>query len=236
MEKAMQFLNSRGNKLDTLLYLGSKDQLIVLCHGFGGCKDDFGIKQLALSLHNYGFSTFIFDFTGQGKSEGEKDFNLAQQVSDLELIIDHFKDKYSSIVVIGGSMGGLVTTLNTIKNSNIAKLILVNPFLYLFKKISWQDTKYLIGTIFLYPFNKRVRSIYSCYFSYFQPKKLKVPTLIIVGKKDSRVSPKNSLQFYNEITCRKTLIKDDEIDHELSKQEYVEVTAKYINNWLKTKK
>lgn len=232
MEKAIRLLNSRGNVLDSLLYPGNKKSLIVLCHGFGGCKDDFGIKQLALSLNKHGYPTFTFDFTGQGKSEGNKEFDLKQQVNDLEIVVDHFKKTYPQIIILGGSMGGLISALTSVKRSDISHVILVNPFLYLLKKVSWRDTKYLIGTIILYPFSKRVRSIYSTYFSYFQPKKLKASTLIIVGKNDRRVSPIHSYQFFNEIACEKKLIDDDEIDHELSKQQYVDTVTDYIINWL----
>lgn len=235
MEKAIHLLNLKGNVLDSLLYPGNKKHLIVLCHGFGGCKDDFGIKQLAISLNKHGYPTFIFDFTGQGKSEGNAEFDLEQQVNDLEVVIDHFKKNYPQITVLGGSMGGLISALVSIKRADIAHMILVNPFLYLFKKVSWKDTKYLIGTIVLYPFSKRVRSIYSCYFAYFQPKKLKASTLIIVGKNDKRVSPSHSHQFFNDINCEKRLIDDDEIDHELSKQRYVDIVTSYIINWLQTK-
>ncbi len=233
MEKAVKLLNSKGNTLASLLYLGNKNHLIILCHGFGGCKDDFGIKQLAIALNKFGYSTFIFDFTGQGKSEGSKEFDLKQQVNDLDGVIEHFKHEYSQISVLGGSMGGLVSTLIAVKRSDITHLILVNPFLYLYKKISWRDTKYLIGTLLLYPFSKRVRSIYSCYFTYFRPKKLKTPTLIIVGKNDMRVSLTHSHKFYSHIVCTKQLINDDEIDHELSIQHYVNIVSDYIINWLK---
>ena len=235
MEKAIRLVNSRGDSLDSLLRLGNKKRLIILCHGFGGCKDDFGIKQLSLSLNKHGYPTFTFDFTGQGKSEGDSEFDLKQQVSDLEVVMDHFKKTYPLITLLGGSMGGLISALTAIKRTDITNIILVNPFLYLFKRVSWRDTKYLIGTILLYPFNKRVRSIYSTYFAYFQPKKLETPTLIVTGKNDARVSPIHSHQFFNDIGCEKKLIEDGEIDHELSKQHYVDIVTKYIINWLQAK-
>jgi len=235
MEKSVQLLNTKGNMLDCILYPGNKEHLIILCHGFGGCKDDFGIKQLALSLNKQKYSTFAFDFTGQGKSEGNKEFDLEQQVSDLEIVINHFKKIYPQITILGGSMGGLISTLAAVKRNDINHLILVNPFLYLHKKISWRDTKYLIGTILLYPFSKRVRSIYSCYFSYFRPKNLTTSTLIIVGNNDKRVSPTHSYEFFSDISCPKELIKDAVIDHELSIQRYVDIVSNYVINWLISK-
>lgn len=235
MEKAIRLVNSRGDSLDSLLRLGNKKHLVILCHGFGGCKDDFGIKQLSLSLNKHGYPTFTFDFTGQGKSKGNSEFDLKQQVNDLEVVIGHLKKTYPFITLLGGSMGGLISALAAIKRTDIANIILVNPFLYLFKRVSWRDTKYLIGTILLYPFNKRVRSIYSSYFAYFQPKKLKTSALIVVGKNDKRVSPSHSHQFFNEITCEKKLINDEEIDHELSTQRYVDVVCNHIINWMQTK-
>jgi alpha-beta hydrolase superfamily lysophospholipase len=234
MTHTFQIKNSKGERLDCLYYAGTNKRLIILCHGFGGDKSSFGISSVAAGLNANGFSTFLFDFTGQGKSEGDSDLDLHQQVADIKTIVDNFKSKYSDITVMGGSMGGLVSFISGLHMHEISRLILVNPFFYLFKKVHWNHRKYILTTLVLSPFYRKIRSVYACYFKNFHPEILKTPTLIIAGTQDKMVSCVHSQCFYNEIKCEKKLIIDDEIDHDLTTQFYVDRVVNYIVNWLTT--
>lgn len=83
---------------------------MVVCHGFLGTKDGRG-KALAMSealAGAAGWSTFLFDFSGNGESEGEfSDLTLSGQVDDLTAAIDHvIAQGYGPVVTLGRSFGG----------------------------------------------------------------------------------------------------------------------------------
>lgn len=207
---------------------GSPD-LLILCHGFTDTKDVYGIKRLAELLEKH-INVYRFTFT-------DKEPDLAEESQNLQSVTDFFSLQYKSIVVAGHSLGGLSALLSTFNNKRIDKLILINPFVYIFKKIAWRFRKVLIASSLLYPFIERVRTNFSFYFKTFKPQKLMTPTLIIVGTNDSLVHPMHGQTLYNQIgSATKKLVMDTDIDHGLTTEHHLQKVTDHIINWLQTQK
>jgi len=200
--------------------------LLILCHGFTDNKDVYAIKRLAELLEKYA-NVFRFTFT-------DKEPNLLIESKNILKITEYFSPRYKSIILVGGSLGCLSALLSTFNNKRVDKLILINPFIYFFEKITWRFRKVLILMTLLYPFSQRVRTSFSFYFKTLVPSKIGIPTLIIVGANDQIVSPLHAKTLYKQIgSVEKKLIIDNNIDHGLTKEQYLKTVTDYITNWLK---
>jgi alpha-beta hydrolase superfamily lysophospholipase len=214
--------------IGTLHSSKNSSTLLILCHGFTDNKDVFGIKRLA-ELLEQSINVFRFTFT-------DKEPDLTIESKNLLKVTEYFSGQYKTIVVAGHSLGGLSALLSTFNNSRIDKLILINPFVYYFKKVVWRFRKILLIGSLLYPFSHRMRTNLAFYFKTLKPNRIKLPTLIIVGEKDQIVSPIHGKTLYKEIeSTQKKLIINNEIDHGLTSEYYLQAVANYIINWLKTK-
>lgn len=105
------FTNSRNLKLAGLLY-GTPDcqgPVVIVCHGLAGGKEGNGRAiEMAIELGQRGWSTFLFDFSGVGESEGVfKNLTLSGQIDDLTSAINWcLSQGFTQIITQGRSFGG----------------------------------------------------------------------------------------------------------------------------------
>ncbi|MFH1294827.1 MAG: alpha/beta fold hydrolase [Candidatus Aenigmatarchaeota archaeon] len=88
MEK-MYFENCEGKKLCGILEGPRTKKCIILCHGISVDKDELGVfTELSNKLVLAGFSTFRFDFTDSGESQGKTtDTTVTGETADIESAI-----------------------------------------------------------------------------------------------------------------------------------------------------
>ncbi|MDQ0286307.1 putative redox protein [Desulfofundulus luciae] len=123
--KRVAFRNSRGLTLAGLLY-GSPEEtgdIVIHCHGFTGSKEGGGrALELGAELGRRGWSTLVFDFAGNGESEGDfADITLSGQVDDLTCAVDWvLKQGYKRIVTVGRSFGGSTVICQGARDPRVA--------------------------------------------------------------------------------------------------------------------
>ncbi|KAG7641331.1 Alpha/Beta hydrolase fold [Arabidopsis suecica] len=109
--------NRRNEKLVGLLHETGSKEVVVLCHGFRSDKTNKILKNVATALEKEKISSFRFDFSGNGDSEGTfyyGNFN-SEAEDDLHYVIQHLSS--SNImnrlvpVILGHSKGGDVVLL-----------------------------------------------------------------------------------------------------------------------------
>lgn len=108
--RKLSILNDRGLKLAGLLHTGPEpDTVVIVCHGFTGSKEGGG-KALAMAeeLGKLGYSTFLFDFSGCGESEGSfSDISLTSHINDVKCSVDTCLGfGFKTIITVGRSFGG----------------------------------------------------------------------------------------------------------------------------------
>ncbi|GAA5814842.1 hypothetical protein MFLAVUS_008345 [Mucor flavus] len=101
--------NDKGENLVGILNKKDTNQLVLIVHGEQGHKDCLYQVGLAEKLP---FSTFRFDFHGNGDSEGKPGYShIAQDTEDIHAIARHFESLgYEIYAIIGhgrGSLSGL---------------------------------------------------------------------------------------------------------------------------------
>lgn len=156
------FRNKEGEKLSGILSEASKDKIVILCHGFTSSKDSSTYTTLEKEINNLGISTFRFDFSGHGESEGDiKELTIRKGVEEIKETIKICKDKnFKEIILLGSSRGG-VCALRAAENQKLIKLlILIAPGS---EHENYQERNEIA-------------------------KEIKVPTLIIQGENDEVVS------------------------------------------------
>ncbi|XP_027333852.1 uncharacterized protein LOC113848500 [Abrus precatorius] len=117
--------NKHGNKLVGILHESGTEEIVILCHGLGASKEDNIMTKLASALENAGISSFRFDFTGNGESEGSFEFaHYWREVDDLHAVAQHFHEANRSVIaIVGHSKGGGVVLLYASKYHDIKTVV-----------------------------------------------------------------------------------------------------------------
>lgn len=126
MQKDIQI--DTGDKYIIYGTLDSKenDTLIIFVHGITGNKNEHHYFNAVPFFTQNNFDTFRFDFYCEYEgARSLSESSITSHVNDLKSIIDFFKEKYITLILVGHSLGALVI-LNT-DLSNISKLVLWDP-------------------------------------------------------------------------------------------------------------
>lgn len=96
--------------------------LLIVCHGFTGCKEGDGRHlRFAEFLAPYGWQTVLFDFAGNGQSEGDlARSTLATQMADLRAVVD-WADAFAPrrIACLGRSFGGTTAICQAARDTRV---------------------------------------------------------------------------------------------------------------------
>ncbi|XP_027336549.1 uncharacterized protein LOC113850277 [Abrus precatorius] len=117
--------NTQGQKLVGILHESGTRDIVILCHGFRCSKDTTLILNLAVALENAKISSFRFDFSGNGESEGSFQYgNYWTEVDDLHAVAQHFHKSNRVIsAIVGHSKGGDVVLLYASKYHDIETVV-----------------------------------------------------------------------------------------------------------------
>ncbi len=117
--------NARGQRLAALSLHSEQSSRgwVIVCHGFTGSKEGGGkYIELAETLFSQtGFSFILFDFAGNGQSEGRfKDLTLTNQIQDLSGVIDWSQEREQGpVVTMGRSFGGSTVLAQATADSRV---------------------------------------------------------------------------------------------------------------------
>jgi len=176
---------------------GSK--VIILLHGFKGSRVE-GFEK-CLMLKKYGYGVLLFDSRACGESEGDQISLGYYETMDLLAAIDFLKNRrIDHIGLIGFSQGGATITLAANKFPKEVKfVILESVFPTLRSAVDSRFMKYFgipgfIGGFLMIPFAELMLTLDVDDISpYDNMKNLKIPVLVAVGEKDSRLKLKEAL-------------------------------------------
>jgi putative redox protein len=120
----ISFKNSRNEELAGIFYTsGQKDApTLIVCHGFTGSKEG-GDKacRMAEYFSQAGYDTLLFDFAGNGESQGKfEDISLTGQIDDLKCAVDWCKKRDAgNIVTLGRSFGGTTVICHAAEDNRV---------------------------------------------------------------------------------------------------------------------
>jgi len=225
------FQSNNGIRLVGIWHLPKKQttKAIVLAHGITVDKDEKGIFiKLAEKLVQMGFAVFRFDFRGHGESGGKSvDMTITGELYDLEMAIEEVKKEgYTEIGLVGASFGGGISTLYFLKHQDdIDSFCLWNPVLnydhtFLHPTLPWLTEKKdqmmkeirengwtTIGSR-KFVVGKALFDDMATYMPFEVLKNISVPTLIVHGTKDTKVSYKDSKEYVHSLKNGQLIILD----------------------------
>ncbi|MBI5127541.1 prolyl oligopeptidase family serine peptidase [Candidatus Roizmanbacteria bacterium] len=213
-----------------MILKGKNDTLLIIIHGYKGSNEDYAIKQLSLELNKKGYPILAPNLISNKNKESET--NIQNQVEKVNISIDQFKGKFKKIILVGGSLGGLVSKIAAANNSSVDGLVTLNGFFY-FSGLKRNDLKVALKLFLTFPFNKDSRKTLLFYYKNLSHKKVKIPTLVISSKSDERISYNQSERFYKSLNSQKKLVFIKNMDHGITKKEYIIKVTEEIISWLR---
>ncbi|CAI0627954.1 unnamed protein product [Linum tenue] len=128
LQKRVVIPNKHGEKLVGVLHDSGSKEIVVLCHGFKSSKDNTTMPNLANALEKEGITSFRFDFSGNGESEGTFAYgNYGREADDLRSVVEHFAGENRVVsVILGHSKGGNVVLLYASKFHDIRNVVNVS--------------------------------------------------------------------------------------------------------------
>ncbi|MBU1122768.1 MAG: alpha/beta fold hydrolase [Candidatus Omnitrophota bacterium] len=202
---------SDGKKISLKHYKTGHSKVLVLAHGFFNSKDTYFFTKMS-RMFSKKYDVISFDFRGHGKSEGLFSWT-AYEEKDLAAVIAYAKEKeYKKIGVIGFSLGGAITIIETSQNKDIDSIIIVSAP-YDFWKIDyhfWEEE--MINDLKLNigikgegkgvrpgnPFLQKTRPIDVI-------DKVKVPVFFVHGGKDWLIKPEHSRKLFDRANNPKSM-------------------------------
>jgi hypothetical protein len=218
------FRNSKKQKLCGILYLPSGKgpfPVVIVCHGLSTSKESRNTTMTYPELIKNGIAVFAFDFSGHGESEGKfENVTISQAIDDLKCALNYIEKKTfidkEKIGLLGSSFGGITSIFVTSKDKRIKVLALKAPiidFRYAQGKErnikKWKKNGFIMHESGLHG---SVRLNYSYYDDGIRynvikiAKRIKVPTLVVVGDKDTTVFSVKVKEFLIYLIVKKNFI------------------------------
>ncbi|KAJ3689804.1 hypothetical protein LUZ61_018968 [Rhynchospora tenuis] len=123
-ETKITITSEHGEKLVGILHDTGSKKIVILCHGLRDTKEHNTVLSIASALTRIGISSFRFDFSGNGESEGQFQFgNYWREVDDLHSVTSYLKKSYDIIAIVGHSKGGNVVLLYASKYDDVKMVI-----------------------------------------------------------------------------------------------------------------
>ena len=183
-----------------------------------------------------------FDFTFSGESSGNiTDISVSEEVEDLKCAIRFFKNKgIEKIHLMGSSMGASVTILTASTNMfEIESLILIATPVT-FTQLLPDKNKIEIDSLDHngYTFitgikvnNRFIKELFEIDML-AAIKNIRIPSLLIHGKKDAVVDSSNLDSFIRNSPSKCTSIIIEDGDHNLTRDSDINLISENIKSWL----
>lgn len=250
--------NNTGEKLaglrDLPTIIHDKYPTIVLVHGFGASKHEYGMfDNLANHLASNGYQIYRFDFAGCGESEGTYSHTtLSKLVSDLKNILTFVQNQPTTdnlrFGLVGMSLGTAVITAFQPKN--------VKAIVYLGSVSEpHKSLKKLFGpgynpdgisvrtTVNRITAQEKKVEMFGDFWKDFDHynlpaliKNIQAPILFIHGEKDSIINTASSQLYFDNANSPKDLKFIKNADHAFyapeERNEMIALTKKWFDNYL----
>ncbi|HNW25508.1 MAG TPA: alpha/beta fold hydrolase [Candidatus Gastranaerophilaceae bacterium] len=188
-------------------YKRNKEQVLLIAPGWTMSKDSKFIKQAAIEFAKT-FDVISFDFRGHGRSSGFYTFSK-KEPDDLNAVVDYAKGIYKKVYVIGFSMGGAISIIQSAAQSNADCLIIVSaPHSFeKIKNVKWIKD-FLTNPFKKYEFKKWIRVRVSPIIQKMVKPidvvdKINCPTLFIAGDNDTIILPDDTKSLFEKAKCKK---------------------------------
>jgi len=200
-------------------------KVLLYLHG-NGVNIEVNLEH-AQRFHKLGFSVFLIDYRGYGKSKGK--FPTEKQVyEDAQIAYDYLVEergiKPENIMVYGHSLGGAIAINLAVNRPKIAGLIVQSSFTSIEEIVDHQ------GIYVLFPIDLILHHKFD---SMSKISRLEMPILLIHGTEDKTVPSWMSESLYNAAKVPKKLLIVPEAGHnnvaKISGEKYLQTVQEFYS-------
>ncbi len=131
MNKLVEFKNKEGEILRGIFSDKGSSEIVLCIHGFERtATTEPKFKRLSDKLSKNNISSFRFDFSGCGLSDGDfKDMTVEKLVQDLKSAIENIRKNTNKVSIVTHSMAGCVLAMfkNKYPDTVFEKIVLISP-------------------------------------------------------------------------------------------------------------
>jgi len=193
---------------------------IIQFHGYSSKKS--GILNYSDEFQKLGYNTFLIDFMGSGGSTGNTTTIGYKESKDVKVAYNYIKENYpNQKIILHGSSMGAVAIMKSIHDDNIKpdQIIIECPFGSMRKTTQARFEAMNLPTFILPDWLLLYGGLQNGFNPYKHvptnyAKKITIPTLLITGAKDARVSQQEINDIYTNLQGQKTLKILEQAQHE----------------------
>ena len=214
-----------------------RDNVIVICHGIGMCKDTKPFLDLSKDFFNY-YDVITMDQRGHGNSGGVFSFS-SKEHEDIKAVINYSQKIYKHVYLMGFSFGAASSIIQVAREKNVHGLIVISP------PISFEEIEnFFLDRGALVPGIQKIGShLFKLRLGSIRKKKIRpidvidqispIPLLIIQGEKDPIIFKRHAETLFEKAKEPKRIImiKDGLHAEELYRQN-PKVFMSYCTSWL----
>ena len=210
---------------------------VILFHGYGGCKSSMLDKAEIFAA--LGFNTFLVDFMGSGGSEGHKTTIGFQEAEQVKTCFDFVKKSGEKNIYLFGTSMGAAAIMKAISEYKILPegIILECPFGTMYETVSARFKSMNVPTFPMAGLLVFWGGVQNGFWAFgHNPSEyaleIKLPTLLLYGAKDEKVSREEIDTIFRNLPGKKKLKIYQNAGHENYLMKYKEEWAVDVQEFL----
>ena len=215
---------------------------VILFHGYAGNKSD--MLPVAEAFLSSGYRALLVDFLGSGGSDGNVTTIGYREALDVKAAFDHARSQYPDepVVLYGVSMGS-VAIMRAIEQYTLipTAIVLECPFGTMLETVR---NRFALLNVPAFPMAELLvlwGGVQHGYWAFSHnpvayARSVKVPTLLLYGLQDPKVTLSETERIYEALPGKKQLVTFDKAGHELyatqSPERWQEVTQDFLASYV----
>lgn len=213
---------------------------VVIFHGYAGWKGE--LLPAAETFRALGYRTLLIDFPGSGGSEGDDTTIGYREAQDVRAVYEYARQQFpeEKLILYGFSMGA-VAIMRAIDVYGITPdaLVLGCPFSTMRETVYNRFRMLSIPPIVFADLLVLWGGMQHGYWAFAHnpidyAKRITIPTLLLYGQQDQRVTLAETEQIYQALTGPKQLVIFEQADHESyaahDAERWKEVVSSFLEN------
>lgn len=192
---------------------------VVLFHGYGGQKSSMLDKSAV--FQRLGYNTLLVDFRGSGGSEGAITTIGFKEAEDVKATVNYLTAKGENNIVLFGTSMGAVAIMKAVADEplSVRSIVIECPFATLLKTAENRFANMGVPSFPLAQLLVFWGGAQNGYYAFGHnpvdyANKIKLPTLLLYGQADKKVTPEETAAIYKNLSGPKVLTTFAEAGHE----------------------